>query len=338
MSEKKKVTTQGITDWLRQFEGRVINIRDIMHGLNISPTQEGTFRVLLSRLAKQKEVIKPSGERDGNYQVLKRVKPVRWMDADETSYFDLSFPRSHTDESSFCLENLISISPGDLIIIAGVSNTGKSALALNFLAENMDKYPCVLMGNEYTSMGNAPSPKFKRRLLNMNWANWLNENGESKFELWPIRDNFEDYVQKDKINLIDWVNLDDEFWKIGHITEEIKDAVGGGVAIVVLQKSRSKEQAVGGDFSERMADAYLTVDPYGNWESRLTIGRVKAPKCHATGRSWAFKIVDGGANLHEIREVERCWKCHGKGYALHGECPECAGKGYRTKSQVDLPK
>ena len=79
----------------------------------------------------------------------------------------------------------------------------------------------------------------------------------------------------------------------------------------------------------------LRIDSFGNNESLLTIGKVKAPKCRATGRTWAFDIVDFGANFHRIREVVKCYNCYGKGWKKSGNssvpCDVCSKTGYLDK-------
>ena len=330
-----RLTVVHVAEFLKNLEGQELHISEIMRSLSVSPENEGAFRTMLHRMANSRErVIKPSGYRDGKYKVLKQIKPIRWLEADESEYFDLHFPKSHTDETGFGLEKLISVSPGDLIIIAGVSNAGKSAVALNFLAENIHDHECILMGNEYTTLDNQSSPKFKRRMMRMTWADWVNGDGNARFDLWPVREDFEDYVQGGKINIIDWINLTDNFFMIGKLIENIKMALGKGIGIIVLQKEESRELARGAGFTRDLADVYLTVDPFGQYESRLTIGKVKDAKGAATGRMWAFKIVDGGANLHDIRELKKCFMCYGKGYSKGGECAECHGLGYVNKREV----
>ena len=335
MPEKsQKLHIQDIVDWLGQFEGREISIRDIMKGLDIGPKQEGTLRVQLHRLTQRKDrVIKPSGLKDGWYKVLKRVQPVRWQDADENSFYPLALPMSHVDGSEFEALRLVTLSPGDLMLIGGKGNSGKSAIALNILAENMDEHPCVLMGNEYTSLNNTPQPKFKRRMLNMNWASFTNGVGESKFTLLPVKEDFEEYVVAGALNVIDWINLTDKFWEISRIMEGIKGKLGDGFGVIVLQKG-DKDKPRGGDFADDFADVALTIDTFGRFESRLTVGKVKDSRGPVTGKTWAFGIVDNGANLTHIREVRKCFSCWGRGYKAGGECKDCYGYGYVNVKEV----
>ena len=108
----------------------------------------------------------------------------------------------------------------------------------------------------------------------------------------------------------------------------IKDKVGNGVAVVVLQKNKDAEFGEGGERTQRYADVELRIDAFGDsGESLLTIGKVKSPKGRATGRTWAFDIVDFGANLHGIRVVVKCRSCWGKGWKQAGNtsipCRDC---------------
>ena len=332
----EKLYTRNVEDWLRQFEGRVLSIRDIIKGLNIKPEQEGTLRVELHRMTQKKDrVIKPSGLWDGRYKVLRRIEPVRWQDADENSFYNLALPRSHTDNSEFYALRLLTLSPGDVVVIGGMGNSGKSALALNILAENMDDHPCVLMGNEYTSLDNAPQPKFKRRMMNMKWAEFTNGTGESKFTLLPVKEDFDEYIVEGALNIIDWVNLTDKFWEISRIIEGIKGRLGGGLGVVVLQKGEGKEKPRGSDFADDFADVALKIDAYGRFESRLTVGKVKDSRGPVTGKMWAFGITDNGANLTHIREVRKCYPCWGSGRKHGSECPECYGFGYVDTKDVE---
>ena len=239
-----ELTKAQIEIWLEKEEDE-FQIDKFRAKYQIDPESDNFYKVI-SRLCLDKR-LKRLGR--GLYRKIKLVKPIKWRDADETEYYDLRFPCSHRDSSSFYFNDLINVSPGDLMVIGGVSNYGKTALALNILGENVDLHPCVLMGNEYTTLDNIPSPKLKRRLLKMDWVQWMDGSGNDKFSLLPIRNNFEDYIEQGKLNIIDWINLTDCFYKIGQILEDIKVGLGGGLAVVVLQKEEGAELARGRGFT-----------------------------------------------------------------------------------------
>jgi|GEM_PF-3187778 len=323
----EKLTIEVVRTWLKEVEsGREFHYTKVLEG-SVAPSLYGHLRKMMHDLVQSKD-LKPSGNKDGFYKVVAKVEPVKWWEADASVYYNIRHPRGHKDNTGFGWEELINISPGDLILIGGVSNYGKSCLALNYLGENIDLHDCLVMGNEYTTLDGMPSPKFKRRLENMSWVEWFDRFGKPKFQLLPVRADFDNYVEKGKLNIVDWINMPENPYMIGKVLEDIKTNLGDGVAIVVVQKSRTSELGVGGQFTEHFADFYLTIDPYGDWQSRVTIGKVKDTKGRATGRSWAFKIEDSGANLAEIRELSRCVKCYGKGITPKGRCLDCEGVGW----------
>jgi hypothetical protein len=340
--EKRPLTTNEVKLWLDTIEpNKEFHYTKILNGL-VQPDSYPALRRITSDLVEQR-LIKSSGLRDGNFVKIKKIEPVKWWEANAEEYYELRHPMSHVDQTTFAWQDMVNFSPGDVIIIGGVSNFGKSCLALNYLAENMDKHECLLMGNEYTALDGMPSPKFKRRMGNMKWANYFEDDGSPKFQLLPVNSDFGSYVESGKLNIIDWINMPEQPWMIGRIIEDIKKNLGMGMAVIVLQKSRFSELAYGGQGTEHFTDFYITLDPYGlpdddsPIETRVTLGKVKDPKegVRVGGRSWAFQIVDGGANLKNIREVIMCKKCKGKGrFTTGGSCSDCYGNGWTERNNV----
>lgn len=267
----------------------------------------------------------------GLYKRLKQIKPITSLGASESKPIDLIFPYGYEDTSSFGFEDLVEMDEGDCIVIAGVSNSAKTLFVINMLAMNMDKHPCVLMGNEYDRVDGKLSPKFVRRLKRMSWANWENGNGDLKFNILPVKEDYDTWVEPGKINFIDWVNLGEEFYKMGMIISDIKTAVGDGVAVVVIQKNEDKKLGRGGTPTIDLADFYISLDPMGSYQRRLTVIKAKAQKGFVDGRMWGFEVINSGTQFHNIREIKKCNKCWTKGYTARGECEECNGVGYVDK-------
>jgi len=325
----EKLTQERIWQFI-QLGDEDFDLEQLRSKYSISP-ESPVFYTAITRLMQEKK-IKRLGR--GKYRRVKKVEPVIWWDdAISEDPIEFLFPRSHGDNTEFGIEDIVEIFPGDMILIGGVSNFGKTTLALNMMAENLDLMPCVLMGSEYTASDGKISPKFKRRMKRMKWVEWLND-GHPRFQLLPVGSDYEDYVQSDALNFIDWISLPGEYYMIDYVMKGIKDRVGKGIGIAVIQKNRAAEFGEGGERTERYADVYITVDPYGK-DSMITLGKVKAPKGQATGRMWAFSIVDYGANLHNIREIVKCSKCWGKGYIRSGQnnirCDNCNGLKFMDK-------
>ena len=334
-----------LLEYLQPARGRTVNLRDIRTYLKIEPgsKDDQNLRVQMSTTLVAKRIVKPSGLGDGNYKVLVPVEPVKWWDEDiDVEPLDFKFPKSYElDEeiymkTEFGIEECVEVFAGDMVLISGASNYGKTAIALSIMGENLGLMPALLMGSEYTASDGKISPKFKRRMKRMNWVEWMNGDGVPKFQLLPVGSDYEDYVEPDQLNVIDWISLPGEYYLIDRVMKAIKDRVGNGVAVVVLQKNKNSEYGEGGERTERYADVSIKIDPFGDsGESLLTLGKVKAPKGRATGRTWAFDIADFGANLRDIREVVKCRSCWGKGWKKSGTsnipCTDCNKTGYVDK-------
>ena len=339
--------TERLSDRLVEYfqiaRGKEVNLKDIRAFLHIEPgsKDDQNLRTQMATTMVSRKEIKLSGKNDGVYKVLVPIEPVKWsLDGeDKEGVLEFRFPRSYIDDTTFGIEDLVEISEGDLILITGETNYGKTAVALSILGENLDLLPTkpYLMGSEYTASDEQMSPKFKRRLKRMNWVQWIDGNGKRKFELLPVGSDYEDYVESDHLNVIDWISLPGEYYLIDRVMKTIKDSVGlHGLAVPVIQKNKNAEYGEGGQRSERYADLVLKVDRFGEHESMLTIGKVKSSKGKIpTGRMWAFEITDYGANFQNIREIVKCPKCWAKGYIKNGQeakrCPVCQGKKYVAK-------
>jgi len=340
MEETTRKLSTKIREFLVTCEGRDIDLGYLRRELHIDPNSpaDTNLRTLLSSNFTKEGLVKGSGKRDGVYHVIRKVEPVCWWNGDDQEPLDFKFPKSYevADDtyaiSEFGIENCVEVFAGDFILITGDTNYGKTAVALSLLGENLTLLGGArLMGSEYTAADGKISPKFRRRMNRMKWVDWM-IGGKPSFELLPVGSDYEDYIKSGYLNVVDWISLPGEYYLIDTVMKGIKDRVGDGVAVAVLQKNKNQEFAEGGQRSERYADVVLKIDPYGEFgESMLTLGKVKSPKGKSTGRTWAFSVVDYGANLYNIREIIKCKSCFGKGWKAQKPCPDCNKKGYVDK-------
>lgn len=329
-----------LKEYLGTAQGRVVHLRDIRAFLQIEPgsKEDANLRNQMSTTLVEDKTVKPSGLNDGSYKVLTPIKKITTMDKIGEDPIDFRFPRNHNeDETAFRIEDIVEVFPGDFILISGRSNYGKTAMALNLMGENMNLFdmPPNLMGSEYTASDGKLSPKFKRRIKRMDWANLVNEDGTLNFGLTPIGGDYEDYTEADCMNIVDWISLNGDYFLVDRVMKTIKDRVGNGIFVGVIQKNKDAEFGEGGERTERYADVSLRIDSFGNHESLLTLGKIKSPKVKASGRTWVFEVVDFGANFANIREVVMCLNCYGKGWkkisGTSTPCPTCHKTGYIDK-------
>ena len=290
-----------LREYLRSVQGRVVNLKDLRVELKIDPIDPAWagLRVQMLNLVKDK-IVRPSGRNDGVYKVVTQVKPVKVFrsERERKPPFNLFFPREFDTRAEMFFAEDIVIREGDIITIGGVSNFGKTCLALNFCGANINYLP-ILMGNEYTTrVGETdeyePTPRFYNRLDNMDWVEWVNGTGEEKFTLLPVRDDYAEHIIKNRINIIDWINLSgDRLYDISKVMDSIKAELGTGIAIIVLQKGDDAAAPRGGQFAKDFTDCELLIDKFTETESMLTIGKVKEYTKSVIGKKFAFGIFQG---------------------------------------------
>jgi len=331
-----------LREFLRNAQGRDVDLKYLRSELKIDPDSPSweTLKVLMHNFAKEK-IVRPSGLKDGNYHVVRQVKPVRVFikERERRPPFGLFFPKDFNTGMEMNFVEHIVIREGDVITVGGVSNYGKTTVAMNFCGENI-KYNPVLMGNEFTTrVGETdeyePTPRFLNRLDSMDWVEWVNGTGEDAFTLLPVREDYAEHIVKDKINIIDWINLEgSRLYDISKVMDNIKAELGRGIAIIVLQKDPSSDAPRGRSFAKDFTDCELLIDKFTERESMLTIGKVKEYTRPVIGRKFAFGISQG-VKIINFREIVRCNICYGKGWKKSGNtsipCDDCNRTGYIDK-------
>lgn len=293
--------------------------KDVYQEFNVLTTKgKDNCRKILERLVDHKKLERT---KLGYRPVDTTLDHVAWLDATggDTPF---SWPKGR-DGTGFSFDGDIEVYPKDIIVVSGVSNTGKSGFAINTVIENMDNYHVRLMGNELDAR------KFAHRMRYFDWVPLVNDNGQPKFEAIRRYENHQDIILPDALNIIDWLNLGDNFWQVGKIIEGIQSKLTTGVCVIVLQKSEGKALGRGGDFSRDLASVYFAID-----KDLLTVVKAKSYKRkNPNGKQYHFSLDCGGSSFNDIYEVKLCRHCGGKKvkYVKGGaeDCDGCQGTGYQ---------
>ncbi len=331
-----EISTTEVKEYLNQIQGREITLSGLRKEFNILPGTKSfdAIRTIMFRLVEQK-IVRPTSKHDGAYKVITQVEPVKVFIPGRERYppFDLVFPKDFDTGMQMDFAGTVVIREGDLILISGLSNFGKTTLCLNFCGENIARRP-VLMGNEYFTIVEdkyIPTPRFLNRLDAMDWVEWVDVDGNDKFTLLPVRDDYAEHIIKDRINIIDWINIQTgEHYMIGTILEGIKKQLGRGIAIVAIQKAEGAIAGRGGQFTKDFADLELLIDRFGKDDVLLEVGKVKEYNSSVIGKTYAYSIGTG-VKILNFREVKKCPECKGQGYKAGKECELCLGRKFIDK-------
>ncbi len=244
----------------------------------------------------------PELEQTGKtYRFINReLNVIHWENAVKGDLLKVNWPRGVEDESSFSFADTAMVYPGDLITLAGEGNTAKTAFALNFIVENMDTYPCYYFTSEFNDA------KFVDRMAKFTWVNVFKEDGSPKFVVAEHPKDWQDVIQKDAINVIDWIYLSDEMWKMRDLMKSIIAKLDRGIALVIIQKRSYKQVGEGGEATVDLSSVYFTI--HNDKELRKLVMKAHKVKSHGQPdpnyKQWSFQIVDGGSKFYDIKEIE----------------------------------
>lgn len=335
-----EVTTVEIRDYLSQIQGREITLTDLRREFNILPGTKSfdAVRNIMFQLSESR-IVKPTGKRNGSYKVITQITPVQVFSVqrERRPPFELIFPKDFDRGVEMDFAEDVVIREGDLITLGGVKSKGKTLLCLSFCAANINKNP-VIMGNEYTTLIEdkfEPTARFLNRLDKMGeQVEWTDSEGRDKFTLLPVRDDYAEHIVKNRINIIDWINLDgNALYDIGKVLEEIKANLGRGVGIVALQKGEGALNPRGGQFVRDFSDLEILLDGFGENDDDilLTIKGCKEKHKPIVGSTWSYTIGGAGTQIINFREVKKCLACRGQGFTKSGVCENCHGNKFIDK-------
>lgn len=211
--------------------------------------------------------------KNGCFRLInKECETIDWLNASD-DYIEVQWP--------FGIENYVRILPKNIVVIAGEPNAGKTAFLLNFIKLNMHKHRIHYFSSE---MG---SQELRSRLV--------------KFDLPPHKwiftpkersSNFADVIEPDGINVIDFLEVHDEFYKMGGYIKAIYDKLNKGIAVIAIQKNKGVEFGLGGMRGLEKARLYLTMEP--------NIIRI------VKGKNWATEGINPNGMELEFKLVQGC--------------------------------
>jgi hypothetical protein len=199
-------------------------------------------RISFSRFAKE-GLIERDAKRSGWYRKIERKVESIDIFGDEDKPINLFWPLG--------IESMVRTMPKSIIIVAGEPDSGKTGFLLNFSMMNMGKHKLNYFSSE---MG---ATELKDRISK------FRDDGDIKewktVNFFERSDNFSDVIIPESINIIDYLELHDEFFKVGGQIKDIFDKLTTGIAIIALQKKTGSDLARGGDFTMEKARLYVSL-------------------------------------------------------------------------------
>jgi hypothetical protein len=181
----------------------------------------------------------------------------------------------------FAIHERVKIMPGNIIQINGEKNSGKTALMLNIARYNQQNWNVHYFNSE---MGPGELKMRLQLFEHTTLSTW-------KINAYERCSDFGDVIfpGEGNLNIIDFLEMHDEFYRMGHYMREIHEALKGAVAIVAVQKNYGQEMGLGGSRTEEKPRLILNVSS-GKLKIKMAKNWVKN---NPNKKFINFKLVNG---------------------------------------------
>ncbi len=263
-----------VADWVQGTGGRWWDTLELDADLGFrSPQQKNYRRLILYRL-RQQGLIEghPRVNRKWRY-VDHTIRRLNFKGAAAAPVLDLRWPLG--------IERYVNLYPGNIAVVAGAPNAGKTALLLNFIRHNQERHPIYYWCSE---MGEAELEGRLKKFEGIGIDEW-------KFEALERAEDFEDVIVPDCVNVVDYLEMTDELYRVNEHLTAISRRIGSGLAVVALQKKEGVRLGRGQEFGLEKPKLYLSMD-----RGRLSIVKGKSwadPDIDPNGLSVLFRITGG---------------------------------------------
>lgn len=233
-----------------------IKVSDVLQMVSKVSCNRKAVQVALHRLSKEGVITKCN--LPGCYAIVEKYKDaVHIDDVGEGAYFDnIVLPMG--------LNRYVRLSPGNMVLVGGMTNSGKTGVVLNFIRDNMQNHKCLYVTTE------ASKEMTKERIR------MFDDQLKWNFE---IIDDWDEkgvsVIRPDDITLIDWLQAPKDAFELASRLNELHQKVDKGLLVVALQKNPGIMYPFGGYQTISKSSLYLAMDLDGS-ETVMTVGKAKA--------------------------------------------------------------
>lgn len=195
--------------------------------------------------------------RDYSVTQLDKVKAV--------SMLDIALPLS--------IHEYANLPPRSMVGVAGETSSGKTSFLLEMAELNVLTQPKRVY-YFYMEMSEA-----KMMLRCEDFPLLVKAWKDGKF--YPVMQTdfeFPDVIQPDAINLIDYLDRDDDAFMIGQDIKNLYKPLNSGIVVYALQKPHGRDTGFGGNMSIKLSNLYIALDKKYETEE-ATHGKAKIVKC-----------------------------------------------------------
>ena len=196
---------------------------------------------ILDRLSKE-GYIERYGKRSGVFRKIERdYREMDWLNA-KIIPINLSYPLG--------LANIFVTYAKNIIVVAGVKDSGKTAFFLDFIKRNHKSFKINYFTNE---MGDEELAMRIRRHKDIMVEQW-------NFKAYEMGGAWEDIIEPDAITIVDYIEINENFWEIGETIKKMHEKLNKGILLLGLQKGYGQLLGRGKEFSLQRPRLYVTLE------------------------------------------------------------------------------
>ena len=270
-------------------------------GVNTRLDKQNVSKELSRQIDKQVLVRHPRS--NGLYRKLDRTKEIMDWQKVPICPIDIKLPLG--------IDTFFATYPKNIFVFAGTPDAGKTAYFLDFVKNNMEFSDIHYFNSEMSD------EELKLRIQKHQDI----EVDDWSFEAVSRVTNFADVIDPNGVNIIDYMELGDEIYKVGLWLRELHDRLDKGIAIVGLQKPYGRELGYGKELALQIPRLYVSFE----YHKKHQIYSARIVKCKnrrggegsMIGKIMYYKIF-GGWKIEE----QGVWHNFGEDYldeTLFGE-------------------
>ena len=296
------LNADGIRKWVLAIPGQFA-VRDLDAELGIKDADAKLERTATLEAMRNEGVIERVGQTRGTYRIRDRKMNVMQIDAEEAPEVNMWLP--------FGLNRNVKIQQKNIILIAGETNSGKTSLLMNMAWMQAKVGKSRYLCSEMT----GPELKTKTNSFGL-LERWNN------VEFVERTHGFHDVIDPNGITFIDYLEVYDNFFRIGEDIRAIYDALDTGVAVIAMQKATGTDLGRGGAFTIEKARLAISLFTHGRLLDGI-IGSAKIVKAknirggfNPEGRELFYTLRGGyyfdAGDVPNIHELEKGWRFYEK--------------------------
>jgi hypothetical protein len=286
-----------VKEWIL-LDNRQFSVRDIYFDLGATNRQQKkNISDYLSAFCREGLIERVGGQRGVFTCVSKEKESFNILDfslEEEEDFLDLHLPLN--------MGGIVGLMPGNICVVAGESNAGKTSLLMDWAFYNLSssRNHTGLVCNSSSMPVHYFSSEMGPREMKMRAKAFGHPaSAWAALKTYERSENFHQVIDPDGLNFIDFLEIHDEFYKIGAKIRAIHETMRAGICVIAIQKKRGADYGRGGEMSLEKPRLYISLSEAVKGVSVATIQKAKnyITPFNPNGMQIDFRIENKGSTL-----------------------------------------